>query len=99
MEKRQQSFDKLKDILASFPVLKLPDFSQPLEVMVEACGQEIGGILKQEGHLVANKSRQLRIHKNSYPTHDLELLTIVKRWRHYLKGRMFQLVIDQKILN
>ena len=100
-ERRQQSFDKLKEILSSFPVLKLPDFSQPFEVVVDACGQGIGGILKQEGHPVAYKSRQLRIHEKNYPTHDLELLAVVyalKRWRHYLLGRLFQLVTDHKSL-
>ena len=67
MERRQQSFDRLKEILASYPVLKLPDFSQPFKVVVDACGQGIGGILKQEGHLVAYKSRKLRIHKEELP--------------------------------
>ena len=43
-------------------------------MIVDACGQGIGGILKQEGHPVAYESRQLRIHKKNYPTHDLELL-------------------------
>ena len=79
----------------------MPDFSQPFEVVVDACGQGIGGILKQEGHPVAYESRQLRIHEKNYPTHDLELLAVVyalKRWRHYLLGRLFQLVTDHKSL-
>ena len=100
-DRRQQSFDKIKAILASFPVLKLPDFSQPFEVVVDACGQGIGGILKQDGHPVAYESRQLRIHEKNYPTHDLELLAVIyalKRWRHYLLGRRFQLVADRKSL-
>lgn len=74
---------------------------QPFEVVVDVCGQGIGGILKQEGHPVTYESRQLRIHKKNYPNHDLELLAVVyalKRWRHYLLGRMFQLLTDHKIL-
>ena len=34
-------------------------------------------------------SRQLKNHERSYPTHDMELATIVfalKIWRHYLYG-------------
>ena len=82
---RQQSFDRIKEILATFPDLKMLDFTQPFEVVVDACGQGIEGILKQEGHPVAYKSRQFRIHEKNYPTHDLELLAVIyalKRWRH-----------------
>ena len=98
---RQQSFDQIKEILATFPVLKMPDFTQPFEVVVDACGQGIEGILKQEGHPVAYKSRQLRIHEKNYPMHDMELLAVIyalKRWRHYLLGRMFLLKTDHKSL-
>jgi hypothetical protein len=41
----------------------------------------------QEGHAIANASRQLRKHKLNYPTHDLELTAVVhalKIWRHYI---------------
>jgi len=41
----------------------------------------------QEGRVVAYASRQLRKHELNYPTHDLELATVVhavKIWRHYL---------------
>jgi len=31
----------------------------------------------QEGRLVAYDSQQLRVHEKNYPTHDLELTTIV----------------------
>ena len=37
--------------------------------------------------MVAYGSRQLKSHEKNYPTHDLELATIVfalKIWRHYL---------------
>ena len=42
---RDQAFNKLKQILASEPVLKLPNFDKPFQVIVDACGQGIGGIL------------------------------------------------------
>jgi hypothetical protein len=41
----------------------------------------IGGVLMQEGHVIAYASRQLRYHEEHYPTHDLELLVVV----HVLK--------------
>ena len=40
-----QAFNKVKEILASEPVLKLPDFEKTFEVIVDACGQGIGKIL------------------------------------------------------
>ena len=55
-EKRQEAFQQLKDKLSSYPVLKLPDFNKVFEAMVDACGQGIGGVLKQEGHPIAYES-------------------------------------------
>ena len=99
--KRDEAFNNLKKILASEPVLKLLDFGKAFKVIVDACAQGIGGILQQEGHPTAYKSRQLRIHEKNYPTHDLELLAVVhalKKWRHYLLGQVFNLVTDHKSL-
>lgn len=67
----------MKVILASYHVLKLPDLSQPLEVLVDACEQGVGGILKQGGYPIAYGSRKLRVHELNYPTHDLELLAVM----------------------
>ena len=44
---------------------------------------------------------QLKAHEKNYPTHDLELATIVfalKSWRHYLLGERFELYTDHKSL-
>ena len=52
----------------------------------------------QEGHLVCYESRKLNEHKHNYPTHELELATIIhalNMWRHYLLSRRFVLVSDQ----
>ena len=43
--------------------------------------------------VVAYGSKQLKNHKQNYPTHDLELAAIVfalKIWRHYLYGEQFE---------
>jgi len=55
----------------------------------------------QEQKVVAYTSRQLRPHEVNYPTHDLELATIVfalKIWRHYLCGTRFEVFSDHKSL-
>ena len=41
----------------------------------------------QEKNVIAYDSRQLKVHKHNYPTHDLELAAVVfalKQWRHYV---------------
>ena len=46
-------------------------------------------------------SRQLRIHEQNYPTHDLELAAVVfvlKFWRHYFYSSRFEVFSDHKIL-
>ena len=51
----------------------------------------------QENHTIYYESRKLKEHEKNYATHDLELETIVhalKRWRHYLMGRRFELRMD-----
>ena len=50
---RDQAFNLVKEILASKPVLKLFDFEKTFEVIVDACGQGIGGILQQDHHPIA----------------------------------------------
>jgi hypothetical protein len=55
----------------------------------------------QDGHVVAYASRQLRKHEVNYPTHDLELVIVVralKIWRHYLMGKRCELYTDHKSL-
>ncbi|MCO5606545.1 hypothetical protein L7F22_060733 [Adiantum nelumboides] len=101
MEKRDFAFNKLKNILAKSPVLKLLDFEKTFEVIVDVCAKGVRGILRQKGHLIAYKSQQLRIHERNYPTHDLELLAVVhalKKWRDYLLSQIVELVTDHKSL-
>nr|GEU42964.1 hypothetical protein [Tanacetum cinerariifolium] len=64
-----------------------------------------------KGKMFAYASRQLKIHKKNYTTHDLELGVVVfalKIWRHYLyemksviyiDHKSFQHIFDQKVLN
>ena len=51
--------------------------------------------------MIAYTSCQLKKHETNYPTHDLELATIVftlKIWRHYLYGETCQVFTDHKSL-
>ena len=55
----------------------------------------------QHGKVIAYASRQLKVHERNYPTHDLELLTVVfalKIWQHYLYGMRVDIFSDHKSL-
>ena len=55
----------------------------------------------QSGRVVAYGSRQLKNHERNYPTHAMELATIVfalKIWHHYLYGEQFEVFSDHKSL-
>jgi hypothetical protein len=83
----EETFLTLKNLLTTTPVLAQPDIEKPFDVYCDASGMGIGGVLMQDGHAIAYASRQLRRHEEHYPTHDLELLTVVhalKVWMHYL---------------
>jgi hypothetical protein len=69
------------------PVLVMPDLQKGFDIYCDACGQGLGCVLMQDGHVIAYASRQLRKHELNYPTHDSELTTVVhalKIWRHYI---------------
>ena len=55
----------------------------------------------QDGKVVAYASRQLKPREQNYPTHDLELATVVfalKILRHYLYGEKCRIFTDHKSL-
>ena len=50
---------------------------------------------------MAYGSRLLKNHEQNYPTHDMELATIVfalKAWSHYLYSEQFEVFLDHKSL-
>jgi hypothetical protein len=100
-EKCQDSFDRLKKKLMSPPVLVMPDLRKGFDIYCDVCGQGLGCVLMQEGHVIACASRQLQKHELNYPTHDLELAAVVhalKIWRHYIMGTKCQVYTDHKSL-
>ena len=97
----EASFVELKRRLTSAPVLILPNPGEPFVVYCDASLMGLGGVLMQNGKVVAYASRQLKVHERNYPTHDLELAAVVfvlKMWRHYLYGSRFEVFSDHKSL-
>lgn len=100
-EKCEESFQELKKRLVSAPILVLPNQQEDFQVYRDASRQGLGGVLMQGGRVVAYASRQLKSHEGNYPTHDLELASVVhalKTWRHYLMGKHCELFTDHKNL-
>ena len=88
----EESFQRLKNLLTSAPVLKVANPEKDFVVCTDAFGQGLRGVLMQDNHMICYESRKLKEHEKNYATHDLELAAIM--WRHYLMGRIFELRTD-----
>ena len=73
----KEAFQALKNILTTAPVLAQPDIDRPFDVYCDASKMGLGCVLMQDGCVIAYASRQLKKHEVNYPTHDLELATVV----------------------
>ena len=63
----EHSFQTLKERLMTAPVLVLPNLREPFEVYCDASKMGLGGVLMQNGQVVAYASRQLKTHERNYP--------------------------------
>ncbi|GJW98499.1 putative reverse transcriptase domain-containing protein [Tanacetum coccineum] len=88
-DKQEAAFQTLKNKLCSAPILALPQGAENFIVYCDASHKGLGAVLMQNEKVIAYASRQLKIYKKNYTTHDLELGAVVfalKIWRHYLYG-------------
>ncbi|GJX68908.1 putative reverse transcriptase domain-containing protein [Tanacetum coccineum] len=88
-EKAEAAFQLLKKKLCSASILALPKGSENFMVYYDASRKGLSAVLMQMEKVIPYASRQLKIHKKNYTTHDLELGAVVfalKMWRHYLYG-------------
>ncbi len=70
-------------------------------VYCDASRVGLGCILMQQDRVIDYASRQLKDYEQNYPTHDLELATVVlalKLLRHYLYGAHCELYTDHQRL-
>jgi hypothetical protein len=100
-EECEAAFHTLQKLLTIAPVLAQPYIEKPFDVLCDASKNGLGCVLMQDGRVIAYASRQLRKHEVNYPTHDLELATVVyalKIWRHYLLRNICNIYMDYKSL-
>ena len=98
----QLSFDRLKELLSSPPVLAYPNFDLPFTLHTDASGKGLGAVLEQEAsdgqlHPVAYASRTLSKHERNYGITELEALGVIWALRHfraYLLGHSCVVVTD-----
>jgi hypothetical protein len=88
----------LKQLLTSAPILRIVDPNEDFVLCTDACKEGLGGVLNRNGFVICYESIKLKENEKNYATHDLELSAIVhalKKWRHYLIGRRFELRTNQ----
>jgi len=98
--KCEESFQLLKELLTSAPILNIVDPNEDFVVWTYACKEGFGGVLTQNGHVIFYESINLNEREN-YATGELGVLATLhalKMWRHYLMGRKFELSTDHSDL-
>lgn len=93
------AFERLKQNLIAYPILKFPDFDKSFELTTDASNYAIGAVLSQDKQPVCYASRTLNDHERNYSTTDKEFLAIiwaVTYFRPYLWGRHFKIITDHQ---
>ena len=102
----QSSFERIKELLTSAPVLVFPQFDRPFILETDASGAGLGAILAQkqdDGSVrpIAYASRTLQPHEKRYGATEMEGLGVVwavKHFRPYLYGHACDLYTDHAAL-
>ncbi|KAM2442324.1 hypothetical protein PS1_023441 [Malus domestica] len=87
------SFNQLKELLTTAPIIVPPDWSLPFELMCDASDYVLGAVLGQRKekrpHVICYASRTLNDTQLNYSTTEKELLAVVfalDKFRSYLIG-------------
>lgn len=102
----QTSFDNVKKLLTSAPILAVFDRTKPVFIFTDASGMGIGAVLKQtqsDGSQkpVAYFSKRLSDAQRKKKAIYIESLAIreaIRYWRYWLIGRHFTVITDHKPL-
>jgi len=97
----QQAFDLLKHKLSTAPVLAMPDFNKPFQIVADASLTAIGAILLQDDRPIAFESRKLSPAESNYDTTEREMTAVIhalRVWRCYLDGNSFTIFSDHEPL-
>ncbi|CAN6697898.1 unnamed protein product [Malus baccata var. baccata] len=99
------SFNQLKELLTTTPIIVPPDWSLPFELMFDASDYALGAILGQrkdkKPHVIYYASRTLNDAQLNYSTTEKELLAVVfalDKFRSYLIGTKVIVFTDHAAL-
>lgn len=93
----QTSSDQLKNLLTTAHILSIAYPNKDYVVCIDASKEGVGGVLMQEGRVMAYDSRKLKKHEKKYSAYDLKLTVVIhalKMWKHYLTGKKFLLMTN-----
>lgn len=101
-----ESFETLKKLLTTAPVLARPDFNKEFILVTDASKLGLGCVLSQldedgKEHPVVFASRGLKPNEANYAPTKLECLAViwaVKLFRPYLHGKKFMIITDHSAL-
>lgn len=100
-DEKEATFQKLKQMLGTAPVLQLPDWNRMFKIETDASGTGLGAVLTQEdpdgSWPVAYASRTLRGAESRYSATEKEALAVVwavDHFKSYVMGNAFLVVTD-----
>jgi hypothetical protein len=77
IEGAQRTFIRMKELMRTFPILTLLDFTQPFVLEFDTSGEGIGEVLMQQRHPISYKKINLIDSERLYSIYDKEMLAIV----------------------
>lgn len=98
---QQQSFDKLKKLLTSTPVLSYYDVNKDVVLSVDASSKAFGAVLLQDNHPVAYATKAMSKAQMNYPQIEKEASAIrfaCKKFHEYIYGKNLIIETDHKPL-
>ena len=88
-ESCQKAFDRLKQMMCHYPVLRAPDCTWPFALAVDASDEAAGAVLLQSNaengveQPVAYFSKKFNDHQRNYSTIEKELLALILSLEHF----------------
>jgi hypothetical protein len=101
IEETQKTFDIMRVVMTTCPVLALIDFTRPFVFECDASGECIGAVMMQQRHSITYESKKLTESKRLYSIYDKEMLAIMhalEKFRQYLVGGKFMVKTDHNNL-
>ena len=102
----EDTFNELKKILTSPPILAYPEFQKPVELHTDASGKGLGAVLYQtqdgQKKVIAYASRSLSKAERKYSAFKLEYLAlkwaVTEKFSDYLTNNQFTVYTDNNPL-